>query len=181
LRASSRLLGLRRSGFGWRQWQSCGVVEDLPFLRRKSAEAPGLEFPLAHLRRHSAKGLDGISHRLAPLRRQTLELRIGGPELVLLLRRQVLPSLHALQDPLLALRRHAVEVLESLFEFLLALRRKPAKITVVLECLPLLFERLIAVLIQPLTGMMTFGGWLIRSGPGVPRRLGGRARLILRA
>ncbi len=174
-------LRLWGSRLGRGEGQLRGVVQDLPFLRRELAEAPGLDLPLAHLRRHRPQGLDGISHRLAPIGRQTLELGVRRPELLFLLRRQMLPGLHALQDLLLPFRRQAVEALKSLLEFLLTLRWKPAKIPVILQGLPLLFERLIAVLIQPLTGMMTFGGRLIRSGLRFPRRLGRRTGLRLRA
>jgi hypothetical protein len=72
-------------------------------------------------------------------------------------------------------------MLEPLLKFLLPIRWKAAKITVVLECLPLLFQRLIAVLIQPLSRMMAFRGRLIGTGPRIPWWLGLRSRLILRA
>jgi hypothetical protein len=75
----------------------------------------------------------------------------------------VFPGFHAPQHLLLAIGRHVVEALEPLLEFLLPVGRKAPKVPVVLERLSLLFKRLIAVLIQPLTGMMAFGGWLIGS------------------
>jgi hypothetical protein len=83
---------------------------------------------------------------------------------LLLLRRQVLPGLHALQNSLLSFRRKAIEALQPLVKLLLPVRRKATKIPVVLEGLALLLQGLIAMLIQPLTGMMTFGGWLILPG-----------------
>lgn len=151
LRAGFGLLRWRRGGFSWRQRQLRGAVQHLPFLRRELAETTGLDFPLAHLRWHGAQGLDRISHRLAAVGRQILELRVGDTELLLLLLRQVLPGLHALQDLLLAFWRQAVEALKSLLELLLPVRGKTAKIPIVLEGLSLLIERLIAVLVQPLT------------------------------
>ena len=162
LRAGSWLIGLLsiRSG-GERQLR--GIVEDLPFLRRELAETSGLNLPLTHLWRHRTQGLDGVPNRLAPVRWQAPELRVRGPELIFLLRRQMLPGFHSPQHLLLAIGRHAVKTLESLLEFLLPVGRKAAKIPVVPERLSLLFKRLIAVLIQPLTGMMAFGGWLIGS------------------
>ena len=120
--------------------------------------------PLAGLRRHGAQALDGVFHRLAPVWRQAFELRVRGAELLLLLRRQVLPGFHAAQHLLLALGRHAVEALQALLEFLLPVRRKAAKIPVVLQRLALLLQRLAAVLVQPLAGMMAFGGRLVRRG-----------------
>ena len=162
LRAGSRLIGLLpiRSG-GERQLR--GVVQDLPFLRRELAETSGLDLPLTHLRRHSAQGVNGVSYRLAPVRWQAPELRVRGPELIFLLRRQMLPGLHSPQHLLLAIGSHVVKALQSLLEFLLPVGRKAPKIPVVLERLSLLLKRLIAVLVQPLTGMMAFGGWLIGS------------------
>jgi len=105
-------------------------------------------------------------------------LRVRCTELVFLLQRQVLPGFHAPQNLLLALGRHAIEVLQSLLEFLLPLGRKAAEILVVLERLPLLFERLIAMLVQPLAGMMTFDGRFI--GPGRAWRFHMRGRLMTR-
>jgi hypothetical protein len=137
-------------------------------LGRELAEAPGLNFTLAGLRRHRPQALNGVSYCLTAVRRQAPELRIGCPELLLLLRREVLPGFHAPQNLLLALRRHAVEALQPLLKSLLPLGRKPAKIPVVFERPPLLIEGLITVLVQPLAGMMTLGGRFI--GPGRTRR-----------
>jgi hypothetical protein len=95
--------------------------------------------------------------------RQAVEPRTQLAKVLFLLRREVLPSLHPPQHLLLALRRHVVEVLQPLFQLLLALRRKPPEIGITLERAPLLIERLIAMLIQPLPGVMSLRRRLIRT------------------
>jgi hypothetical protein len=62
----------------------------------------------------------------------------------------VFPSLHAPQHLLLAVGRHAIEALQALFVFLLALARKTTELRIILECVPLLIERLLSMLVQPL-------------------------------
>ena len=100
------------------------------------------------------------------VRRQVVELRVIGAELLFLLRCQVLPGFHSPQNLLLAVWRQAVEALQSLLKLLLAIARKTAKLRVIFKRPPLLVEGLLAMLIQPLAGMMSFCRRLI--GPRRP-------------
>ena len=166
MRASSRLLSRRRRGLCWRQRQLRRIIQHLALLRGKLAETSSLNFPLARVGRHGAQRLDGIPDGLLTVRRQVLELRVIGAELLFLLGSQVLPGFHSPQNLLLAVWRQAVEVLQSLFKLLLAIVRKTAKLRIIFKRPPLLIERLLAMLIQPLAGMMSFCRRLI--GPRRP-------------
>ena len=73
------------------------------------------------------------------------------------------PCLHAPQHLLLAVGRHTVEPLQPLLQPLLTFRRKTPELRVVFQRAPLLIERLIAVLIQPLARMMSLCWGLISS------------------
>jgi hypothetical protein len=67
---------------------------------------------------------------------------------------QVLPNFTPAKHLLLALRGQAVEMLQSLNVFLLALRWQMAKCRIALQGTPLLIERLITMLVQPLAKVM---------------------------
>ena len=94
-------------------------------------------------------------------------------EFLLLLRGQVFPGFHASQHLLLTLRRHGIEALQALFKALLAFRRKPAKLRIILERAPLLVRRETAIVIEPLSGMMS----LVRGLIGAVFPLRGRLKL----
>ena len=164
LRGLRRLIAWLRACRRRRQRQLCGVVQHLPFLRRKLTEASGLYLPLTCLGRHSAQRLDRALHRLLAVRRKPLELRIQRPELLFLLRRQVLPGFHATQNLLLTVCRHAVETLQTLLKFLLTIGRQTLELRIALQCTLLLIKRLLTVLVQPLPGMMSFCRRLVRPG-----------------
>ena len=78
----------------------------------------------------------------------------------------MLPGFHSPQNLLLAVWRQAVEALQSLLKPLLTVARKIAKLRVIFKRPPLLFQRLLAMLIQPLAGMVSFCWRLI--GPRRP-------------
>jgi hypothetical protein len=62
---------------------------------------------------------------------------------------------------LLPVRRQGVEVLQALFKALLSIRRQLLEVRIALQCPPLLIHRLVAVLIQPLSKMMSLARWPI--------------------
>ena len=140
----------------------------------------GLNLPLPRLGRHSTQRLDGISHRLTAIRREAVELRSEPAELLFLLRRQVLPGLHSPEDLLLPFRRQAVETLQPLLVLLLAFARKAAKCRVFFKRSFLFVERLLAMLVEPLPGMMSVAGWLVRSVSGLRNGLRSRLKSGLR-
>jgi hypothetical protein len=65
-----------------------------------------------------------------------------------------------LQDALLAVGRQAIEMLEPLFQLLLPLRRKPPERGIILKRAPLLIEWQLAVLLEPLSGVVPLWGRL---------------------
>jgi hypothetical protein len=173
LRAGIGLLG---PSVRWRRGkrQMRCIVENLSFLRGELVEATGLKRPLSSVGRHGAQALDGISNGTLAVRRQAPELRIHRPELLFLLRRQVFPRFHALKDLLLPVCRHTVEVLQPLLELLLPLLGQSAKVWIVLQRMPLPVERLLTILVQPLSRMMALHRRLISSRALVsPLRWGG--------
>lgn len=78
----------------------------------------------------------------------------------------MLPDFAAVKHLLLAIRRQAVEVLQPLFILLPLLLRQMFELRIVLQCAPLLIDRLIAMLVKPLPKMMAIG----RRAVGVLRR-----------
>src|SRR5579864_2823019 len=158
-----------------RQREIGSIVQHLPFLRRKLAEASRLQLPLASFWRHSPQRLNCVPHRLATLRRQAVILRSEAAELLLLFRLQMLPHLAAPQYLLLTLGRQTVEMLQPLLILLLPLRRQMAELRIVLQRPALLIERLLAMLVQPLAKMMSLLGRTI-SILSLRRRCGAEVR-----
>src|SRR5713226_1039261 len=140
---------------GWRQRQLRNPGQESSLLRRKLAEAAGLDGPLPCLRRHRAQRADRVLHCLTPFRRKTLKLRVELPRLLFLRGSEVLPGLHAIQNALLPLRRQAAEMFQTLPQPLLPLRRQVAELGIIFQRLLLLLRRKIFVLAQPLTGVMS--------------------------
>lgn len=140
-----------------------GFIQHLPFLGRETAESSGLNCPVSGIGRHGTQALDRIAHRVLAVRTQVAKLRIERQELLLLLSGQVFPGLHALQNLLLAFHRQGVEMLQPLLQLLLTLWRQAAECRVVLKCALLLIKRLLAMLIEPLSRVMTFRRHLIGS------------------
>jgi hypothetical protein len=161
LRARAGRLRLISFGLCRGKRKARGVVEQLPFLRRELVETSGFKSSLPRIGRHGAQALYGISDCLLPLRGQAPELRIYCTELLLLLRSQVLPGFHTVKDLLLPLWRQRVEVLQPLFELLLPAGRQATKVGIALKSTPLLVERLLTLLVEPLPGMMALRRWLV--------------------
>jgi hypothetical protein len=65
------------------------------------------------------------------------------------------------KDLLLPVGRQRVEVLQPLFELLLAAGRQATKVGIALKSTPLLVERLLTLLVEPLPGMMALRRWLV--------------------
>ena len=74
LRGLRRLIARLRARRRGRQRQLRGIVQDLPLLWRKLAEASGLDLPLTSIRRHRTQRLDGIPDGLPAVRRKPFEL-----------------------------------------------------------------------------------------------------------
>lgn len=145
---------MRIAWWGRRQRQVGSVFQHLPLLRRKLAETSRLNLALPRVWWHCPQTLDCILHCLAALRRQAVVLRSEVTELISLLRLQVFPYFSTVKHLLLPLRRQTVEVLQPLHVLLLTLRRQMLELRIILQRTPLLIERLIAMLVQPLTEMM---------------------------
>jgi hypothetical protein len=111
---------------------------------------------------------------LTSIGRKAIELLPESPKVLFLLRGEVVPSVHAADDLLLSLGRKAVEMLQPLYESLLVLWRKPTERGISFKIAFLLIERLRAVLIQPLSRVMTVLGGRV-CGVG---RLASRAGLL---
>lgn len=73
----------------------------------------------------------------------------------------MLPDFATPKHLLLPLRRQTVEVLQALFILLPLLLRQMLKLGIILQGAALLIERLLALLIQPLTKMVTVFRWAI--------------------
>ena len=148
-------LGLTAVRLGWRERQGRSVIQHLSLLRRELVEASRLQLALACLRRHCAQRLNRILDCLTALRWETVVLCGEVAELLPLLRLQVLPHLSAAQHLLLPVRRQAVEVLQALLKALLSVRRQLLEVRIALQCPSLLIHGLVAVLIEPLSKMMS--------------------------
>jgi hypothetical protein len=153
--AGRRWLGLIAIRSGRRERQGRGVIKHLTLLRRELVEASRLQLALARLRWHCTQRLNRILDRLTSFRRETVVLRGEVSELLPLLGLQVLPHLSAAQHLLLTVRRQAVEVLQALLKALLSIGRQLLEVRITLQCAPLLINGLVAVLVEPLSKMMS--------------------------
>src|SRR5438067_10868486 len=153
--AGRRWLGLTAVRLGGRERQSRSVIKHLPLLRRELVESARLQLALACLWRHCTQRLNRILDRLTAFRRETVVLRGKVSELLPLLRLQVLPHLSSAQHLLLPVRRQGVEVLQALLKTLLSVGRQLLESRITLQCAPLLIHRLVAMLIEPLSKMMS--------------------------
>lgn len=129
------------------QGQTRGIIQDLPFLGRKLAEAAGLKHPLPGIRRHGAQGINCVVHRSATVRRKTVELLPHAHEILFLLRREMLPRFHAAQHLMLALGGKTIKALQPLFVLALRLARQSAERRVCFKRFPLLIKRALSLLV----------------------------------
>ncbi|OLE11176.1 MAG: hypothetical protein AUG89_10355 [Acidobacteria bacterium 13_1_20CM_4_56_7] len=81
------------------------------------------------------------------------------------------PRLHPLQYLLLSVGRQSIEVLQPLLKLLLPLRGQTPKRRIALKRSSLLIERLLAIAIKPLAGMMALRRRLIWPGHIISSRL----------
>ena len=109
-----------------------------------------------------------------------MELRIDRSELLLLLRSQMLPGFHAVQYLLLPLRGQGVEMLQTLLELLLPVWWQATKCGIALQGTSLLIERLFAITVQPLAGVMALGRRLVWPRHVVSWLLRGRSLIVTR-
>lgn len=144
LRLRRRIVRFLRRG---RQRQARGIIQDLPFLRRKLAEVVRLEHPLTRIRRHGAQGINRVVHRSAPVWRKTVELLPHAHEILFLLRREMFPRFHAPQHLMLALGGETIKALQPLFVLALRLARQSAERRVCFKRFPLLIKRALPLLV----------------------------------
>ena len=115
-------------------------------------------------------------HRPAPVRGQAVELIPHAEEVLLLLRRKVFPGFHPAEYLMLSIRRKAVEALQALLVFALCFARQSPKCGIALKSFLLLLRRPLALLIEPLAGVVPLRRWLVLRIE-VLRRLRSRLKL----
>jgi len=144
--------GLLRSGG---QRQAGDIVQNLSFLRRELTETSRLDRALTGIRWHCPQSINGIVQRSAPIRRETVKLAPHAEEVLLLLRRKVFPGFHPAEHLMLSISGKAIEPLQALLVLALGFTRESSKARVAFKSSALLVDRLLALLIEPLAGVVT--------------------------